>query len=202
MRKTLICVICVLIVLTILNGKHTKAQERITPLIIGDVNGDGNVGFDDVTALLAIIQSGEGDTGQFDYYADGNLDMNDVYALLYFIAGDVSTLPIVPPATLPDTLPGHPLLRYGDCGMDGKVDMSDLVCMQNQVFGSDTYVAALDIYQDGTLDQRDLVVMAQYLNGTIHSIPVVPGSIDITWPACLSFAPDGDCFTPAPGTLP
>ena len=56
----------------------------------GDVNGDGELGINDVNALINVIGGGSSDEGErsrADVNEDGEINVNDVNALIDLIAG-------------------------------------------------------------------------------------------------------------------
>ena len=65
-----------------------------TDYTLGDVNGDGHVDINDVTALINFVLSGEGsnvDLRAADLNVDGHVDINDVTALInYVLTGTAS----------------------------------------------------------------------------------------------------------------
>jgi hypothetical protein len=70
------------------------------------------------------------------------------------------------------------VLPVADINQDGKCSLSDLVLMNHYLAGelelTETQVQALDIYQDGTVNANDSVILAQFLLRMVVSLPVKP----------------------------
>lgn len=64
----------------------------------------------------------------------------------------------------------------GDVDLDGLVDMSDAVLLQKIIMGqvhvNDAQQQNKDCYADGVLDNRDVVVLLQFLVHLFPSLPV------------------------------
>ena len=64
--------------------------DYVPELQSGDVNGDGELGINDVNALINVIGGGSSDEGErsrADVNEDGEINVNDVNALIDLIAG-------------------------------------------------------------------------------------------------------------------
>lgn len=67
----------------------SKGIESEVPALRGDVDGDGNVTIDDVTALIILLLRGEVASEALDIDYDGTVSINDVVVLInYLLSGN------------------------------------------------------------------------------------------------------------------
>jgi len=139
-----------------------------------------------------------------DVYKDGKVDENDVKALLDYIGHKISKIPVDPTAetttttapatsttttttqttttetetTTTTTAPVNTIC--GDVNADAIVDVSDLVLLTRYVNDpentdlTEQQLSNADVYCDGTVDDKDVSVLLDYLGLKITEIPVIP----------------------------
>jgi len=122
--------------------------------IAGDVDGDGYVGFNDVSAIYRWLYIGRAKglcIKAADVNADGVIDLSDAYRLGNFVWNGG-------PAPIAQSLPG-------DVNDDGDLDISDIVTLGQWLWGdlSEVCAANADVNGDGNIDVSDLAVLAQML---------------------------------------
>jgi hypothetical protein len=68
-------------------GTDQQTQFEVTekPLLVGDVNGDGEVDVRDITALIDVIMNSITDNPRADVNQDGDIDVRDITALIDII---------------------------------------------------------------------------------------------------------------------
>lgn len=137
-----------------------------------------------------------------DVYKDGRVDDKDVAALLDYISHKISEIPVDPSATTttatttsttttttttttePETEPATTTvpvsLICGDVNADAVIDVSDLVLLTRYVNDpentplTEQQLCNADVYQDGTVDDKDVSALLDYLGHKIDVIPVIP----------------------------
>lgn len=82
--------------------------------------------------------------------------------------------------TAADTLPGGLSIytRIGDVNMDKEISLADVVLMQQMMLGqvtaNDMQLLQADCYQDGIVDQKDVLTLLRFLMHLVTRIPVIP----------------------------
>jgi hypothetical protein len=141
---------------------------RVSPVVAGDVNGDGNINSVDNTLLTATYnQASTSPTfnAHADFNNDGMVDFNDMVPL----AQNFNTINIHYTA----------LAEKGDINHDGAVDKADndlLTATYNQASTSPSFNADADFNHDGMVDFIDMVVLAQNFNTSISECQPAPSN--------------------------
>ncbi len=122
--------------------------------IAGDVDGDGSVGFNDVSAIYRWLYVGRAKglcIKAADVNGDGAIDLSDAYLLGNFVWNGG-------PAPVSQSLPG-------DVNNDGNLDISDIVSLGQWLWGDMGEVCEVnaDVNGDGNIDVSDLTVLVQML---------------------------------------
>ena len=147
-------------------GMFAHAED----VLLGDVNGDGQVDWDDHD-LLDRVLTGEAsleDLSSFqagDVNRDGGIGIADLMTLEQMLDGEGSEEETTDPK---DVL-------LGDIDGDGQVFWSDYEIMKEYLYGFKTTevtdLKAWDLNADNTLDLADLNILAKFLNGEITELP-------------------------------
>lgn len=68
--------------------------------------------------------------------------------------------------------------KIGDVNIDGEVSLADVILMQQMMLGqvtaNETQLLQADCYQDNVMDQKDILILMQFLIQIVPKIPVMP----------------------------
>lgn len=146
-----------------------------TDIIYGDLNFDKEVNYLDAEILRNHI-SGKMNLGDLqklssDFDSNGILDINDLYQLNEFTLGRIDSLNVIPRI-------------YGDLNFDKKVDSIDYdLLYKNKVGVLDFTIfqkMSADVNLDNVIDNKDLEVIGDYLDGRLYSLPLLGETSDIS----------------------
>lgn len=143
---------------------------------MGDSDSNCTINLDDSIALQHMVWSHEAASTypQMDLDQSGTLDNTDILIMQYFLAGRISHLPNLDgsiSASLVTT-------KFGDCNMDGTVNVSDLSFLANALAGNvhptPAQKASCDVQWNNTLNTTDLNILANWLAGNVSVLPLIP----------------------------
>ena len=109
----------------------------------GDFDNDGDLDGDDVDALVMVV-AGMTHVPSFDLTGDGLVDQSDLQDWLA-VAGSTN-------------LPSGNAYLYGDANLDGTVDGQDFIAWNNAKFTANAAWTAGDFNADGAVDGQDFIV--------------------------------------------
>lgn len=137
----------------------TTGVVLLTPMILGDFNGDAQLNGADIDALVAEIAGGS-NTTSFDVTDDGLVNGNDLDSWLA-LAGNRNLAS------------GNPYL-LGDANLDGFVDGTDFVAWNEHKFSDLAQWTAGDFSANGVIDGEDFVIWNGNKFSTADSVTAVP----------------------------
>lgn len=145
---------------------------------MGDANDDGVLNIDDAIQLQHLVWTATPALNfrYLDLDQSGFLDNTDILILQFRLAGRIQELPVLDgsiSASLVTT-------RFGDCNLDGVVNVSDLSFLANALAGNIHPTAAqkasCDVQWNGVLNVTDLNILANWLAGNVDVLPLIPPS--------------------------
>ena len=122
------------------SGNISVLVNHTCAALSGDFNGDGNLDCDDVDALVADIAAGS-DTASFDLTGDGFVNQDDLHQWL----ADAGAF----------NLPSGNAYLVGDANLDGNVDASDFNTWNENKFTTTAAWCSGDFNADGRVDISD-----------------------------------------------
>lgn len=163
-----------------INTTYSKTISQCAPIYprMGDSNTDCSINLDDAIALqhMAWTHEAASTYPQMDLDQSGTIDNTDILIMQMYLAGRTPHLPVLDGsinASLVTT-------KWGDCNMDGIVNVSDLSFLANALAGNITPTpaqkASCDVSWSGNLTVQDLSVLANWLAGNISVLPLIPPS--------------------------
>jgi formylglycine-generating enzyme required for sulfatase activity len=154
----------------------------------GDVNGDGNVSIADVTALIDVLLSGDGQyTVVADVNADNSVSISDVTALIDYLLGGGELQPIDDPQYVEIEANGVRFIMIHVEGGTYKMgatpeqgsDASSREKPVHQVTVDDFYIAQTEVTQE--LWMAVMGSNPSYFPGSLHPVEYV------SWAECQDF---------------
>lgn len=132
---------------------------------VGDVNRDGTIDLNDTAVIqkhiAGISTIYTSNLKYADVNLDGKVDNNDATLIQKYISDIVSILPI----------------KYGDVNHDNKVSIDDIIIIQKHISGisqlTGNNIEIADVNLDGTIDEKDVKILQNYLNEIITTLPYI-----------------------------
>lgn len=165
-----------------INSAKPATRSQCTPIYarMADTNGDCVIDLTDAINLQQIVWAHTAVSDEYWHLdlnqSGGSLDNTDILIMQMYLAHKIDHLPVLDgsiDASLVTT-------KFGDCNMDGRVNVSDLSFLANILAGNIHPTAAqkasCDVLYDGKINVQDLSVLSSWLAGNIDVLPLIPPS--------------------------